>query len=298
MPAIIVPHLMGGLGNWLFQVAAAVKFAQNCGLEYRLTKNHCALSPHSNVDYFLTIFSKFTTLVSTEGSKTFVMREPEELQEVTNVEEMVGYWKDRCNVLLVYGYYQKHRYIPRFFRQMLTFPEVDDSKVRDTCFIHIRGGDYVNHFLHDVKLEPYYRRCIAIMKERGMEKFSVFTNDKDYASSRGFLEDVDHEFIDAPEIESLVLMSKCRAGICANSSFSWWGAYLNPDRPICMPGKWFNNPQYDISGYYFPGVFIIDTVNADDLQSPKLENDIETAVGLKDSTEPPVCDLEREPGPI
>ena len=295
MPCIIVPHLQGGLGNWLFQVAVAVKFAQVCSLEYRLTKNHCSLSPHSKTDYFLTIFSKFTTLVSTEGSKTFVLREPEDLQEVMNIEEVFAYWKDKCNVVVVYGYYQKHRYIPRFFREMLTLPAVDDSKVRNTCFIHIRGGDYVNHSLHGLKLENYYKRCIALVQERGIKKFSVFTNDKEYASSQKFLEDIDHEFVDAPDIESLVLMSKCGAGICANSSFSWWGAYLNPDRFICMPGKWFNNPHYDISGYYFPGVFIIDIGDVDDLQSPKLENSIKTALDLQDSTKPPICDSERKP---
>lgn len=291
MPCIIVPHLQGGLGNWLFQVAAAVKFAQVAGVEYKLSKTQCALSPHSSVDYFSTILSKFTTLVTTEGVRTYVIREPETMTELTNIEEMFGYWKSRCDCAVVYGYYQKYRYIPRFFREMLTLPEVvDDSKVRDTCFLHIRGGDYVNHRLHDVKLEPYYRRCIAMMKERGIAKFSVFTNDRPYAESQEFLKDVDYEFVDAPEIESLALMTKCKAGICANSSFSWWGAYLSPDRPICMPAKWFNNPTYDISGYYFPGVFIIDV---DDMQSSKVKDDIETAVGEKDSVS--VRDSEREP---
>lgn len=256
MPCVVVPHLMGGLGNWLFQVAVAVKFAQTGGVEYKLAKNHCSLSPHSSVDYFLTILSQFTTLVSTEGARTTVIREPEDLQECSNIEEIVGYNKNTCHVLLVYGYYQKYKYIPRGFREMLTLPAVDDSAVRDTCFIHIRGGDYVNHFLHDVKLGDYYRKCIQFMKERGISKFSVFTNDKKYALTCEFLKDIDYEFVDAPEIESLTLMSKCRAGICANSSFSWWGAYLNPDRLICMPSKWFNN-DINISGYYFPGVAVI-----------------------------------------
>jgi len=270
---------MGGLGNWLFQVAVAVKFAQMSGLEYKLSKSQCELSPHSKVDYFLTVFSKFTTLVTTKGLKGKTIYEPENLKEADNVEELIGHCKKECNVLVVYGYYQRYKYIPRFFREMLTLPEVDDSKVRDTCFIHIRGGDYVNHALHDVKLERYYRRCIGLMKERGVNKFSVFTNDKDYALSQTFLKDVDYEFVDAPEIESLVLMSKCKACICANSSFSWWGAYLNRERLICMPAKWFNNIQYEISGYYFPGVFIIDV---DDMQSPKLENNIKTTVDQKD----------------
>lgn len=260
MPCIIVPHLQGGLGNWLFQVAAAVKFAQIGGVEYKLSKSQCHTSPHSSVDYFSTILSKFASPVSIiDRARVYAIHEPEYLQQVTNVEEIIGYWKDKSDYLVMIGYYQRYNYIPRFFREMLTLPEVvDDSKVRDTCFLHIRGGDYVDHWLHDMKLDQYYGRCIALMKERGITKFSVFTNDKEYAMARDFLKDIDYAFVDAPEIESLVLMSKCNAGICANSSFSWWGAYLNPDRPICMPSKWFNRPQCDISGYYFPGVNIVD----------------------------------------
>jgi hypothetical protein len=73
------------------------------------------------------------------------------------------------------------------------------------------------------------------------------------------LKDIDYEFVDASELESLVLMSECKAGICANSSFSWWGAYLNPNRLICMPSKWFNNSGINTQGYYFPGVSIVNS---------------------------------------
>jgi hypothetical protein len=53
-------------------------------------------------------------------------------------------------------------------------------------------------------------------------------------------------------------MKECKAGaICANSSYSWWGAYLNTERCITMPSKWFNNNVFYTKGYYFPGVHII-----------------------------------------
>jgi len=57
------------------------------------------------------------------------------------------------------------------------------------------------------------------------------------------------------------MMSKCsKGGICANSSFSWWGAFLNPNRTIIMPSRWFNSSDMWIEGYYFPGVIKIDLV--------------------------------------
>jgi hypothetical protein len=46
-------------------------------------------------------------------------------------------------------------------------------------------------------------------------------------------------------------MSQSKGCICSNSSFSWWGAYLNPNRPIYFPDKWFNDPSMDTSGLYF-----------------------------------------------
>jgi hypothetical protein len=248
---------MGGLGNWLFQASAAVKFAQDVGIEYSLVKESVWASPHSKVDYFSTIFSKFNQRDTMRLNGAIQVNEPPNFRHLDYRSIIHSLAARDIDVRLV-GYFQHYDFIPRTFRDMLSLPPAvdDSSKVRDTCFIHIRGGDYVNHWLHDVKLGEYYRKAIQFMKERGVTKFSVFTNDRTYALQQDFLNDVDHEFVNANEVESLVLMSECKAGICANSSFSWWGAYLNPDRPICMPSKWFN-ADFDISGYYFPGVAVI-----------------------------------------
>jgi hypothetical protein len=141
---------------------------------------------------------------------------------------------------------------------MLSLPDIDSSKVTDTCFIHVRGGDYVNNPLHDVKLfEKYYDNAIKFMKNIGLTKFSVFTNDKKYAITHEFLQNIDYEFIETSnELDTLALMTRCKAGITANSTFSWWGAFLNRGRPVYMPSRWFNN-SFRTEGYYFPGVEIV-----------------------------------------
>ena len=257
MPCTIVPHLMGGLGNWLFQVAAAVKFAQDVGIEYRLVKETACTSPHSRVDYFSMIFSKFNQRDSLRSKGAMQVNEPPNFNHL-DYRGIISTCSGRDIDVRLVGYFQHYDFIPRTFRDMLSLPPaVECSKVRDTCFIHIRGGDYLHIPLHKINLENYYRVCIGFMKEKGVQTFSVFTNDKAYALQQEFLKDIDYTFVDASEIDSLVLMSECKAGICANSSFSWWGAYLNPSRPICMPSKWFNDPGMNISGYYFPGVSIV-----------------------------------------
>lgn len=257
MPCTIVPQVGGGLGNWLFQVAAAVKFAEDLGIEYCLVKETAYRSPHSPMDYFSTIFSKFNQRNSPRWNGAMRVNEPPNFNHLdyrSIIQSLAG--RD-IDVNLV-GYFQHHEFVPSLFKEMLTLQVVDCSKVRDTCFIHIRGGDYVNNHFHHVKLADYYIKSIAHMKSLGVKKFSVFTNDKAYALQHEFLKDIDYEFVYANELESLVLMSECNAGaICANSSFSWWGAYLNRDRPICMPSEWYNSDDMNNSGYYFPGVNIV-----------------------------------------
>jgi hypothetical protein len=250
---------MGGLGNWLFQASAGVKFAQDLGIQYCLAKETARLSPHSSVDYFSIVFSKFSQRDKFRGNGAVWVNEPPNFNhtDYRGIIRASSSGKD-IDVILV-GYFQHYEFVPRTFKEMLTLPAVDSVRVRDTCFIHIRGGDYVNHPLHDVKLAKYYQRCIEkVQNEYGIKKFSIFTNDKPYALRQEFMKNIDYEFVDANELESLVLMSECKAGICANSSFSWWGAYFNRDRLICMPSKWFNDPNINISGYYFPGVSVVE----------------------------------------
>jgi hypothetical protein len=84
--------------------------------------------------------------------------------------------------------------------------------------------------------------------------FYVLTNDVSYAKTIPVLQTISYTFVEEPdEVRALWTLARCRdGGICANSTFSWWGAYLNPDRTIVLPSKWFNDPSMPIEGYFFP----------------------------------------------
>jgi hypothetical protein len=247
---LVIPYLMGGLGNWLFQVAAVTMWGKDHSVV--LSHNHCQRSPHSSTDYFTTILRNFTQgniniplHRINEGPKLFPMDTPPSIKGDT----------------LFYGYFQNWKYVPNGFRNMLVFenPSLLEKypKLPESCFLHIRGRDYVGHWLHDVGLaKQYYPSTIQFMKEKGITRFSVFTNDREYCEKQGFLKDLDYEIIDENELDTLYLMTQCKAGITANSSFSWWGAYLNSNRPICVPSKWFNDPEYMFGGYFFPGCYV------------------------------------------
>jgi hypothetical protein len=105
----------------------------------------------------------------------------------------------------------------------------------DKVAIHVRRGDYVNHpFYVDLSQTDYYEKAMAEFPNR---KFLVFSDDiqwcKDY-----FIGD-EYEFNEDNEIDALNAMASCTGHIIANSSFSWWGAYLSPHGgKVIAPKAW------------------------------------------------------------
>lgn len=131
------------------------------------------------------------------------------------------------------------------------------EKKTDGCYsvsIHIRRGDYLksNEVYGGICTQAYYERAIVLIRERHPEAvFLVFSNEDDFAERwcreaedkqggifipvLGFSEDMGYL--------AMYLMSRCRSHIIANSSFSWWGAYLSSgsDKMVIAPSKWFND---------------------------------------------------------
>lgn len=234
-------HIMGGLGNQLFQLAALHHIATKTG-RTPFIHNLSNPSTHSTLSYFDRIFKNFRSLYSS-------MRPTARLSEPSIV---YSNWShvNREQTPELFGYFQDWRYVDQDFVQKLWFPP-NMYDVEDGIFLHIRGGDYVGNAFHDVGLDGYYERAIALFPGA---HFFVVTNDVEYAKSRPYLKDISYTLVTEPEIETLLLMSQCAGGICANSSFSWWGAYLNKNRKIVMPDRWYTDSSIPTEGYYFPGV--------------------------------------------
>ncbi len=121
--------------------------------------------------------------------------------------------------------------------------------------IHVRRGDYMENeaVYGHICTEVYYKRAVELMREKYPGAvFFVFSNEPEwteewirdqYGKENGFtvIEGTSEEtgYMD------LFLMSRCKHHILANSSFSWWGAWLNPDKDktVIVPSKWFNNQE-------------------------------------------------------
>lgn len=135
---------------------------------------------------------------------------------------------------------------------------------KNAVSIHIRRGDYLNEAQSKVYggicTERYYKQAVALMKEKVPQaSFFVFTNDpvwvREHINVEGF------EVVDCNDETSgyldMLLMSRCKHHIIANSSFSWWGAWLcdNPDKIVIAPEGWLNDR--DCSDIYTERMLVI-----------------------------------------
>lgn len=249
MPPSLCANLHGGLGNQLFQLAAANHVAKkhNRVLWFDDLQNK---STHSSISYMSTIFRDWKYLYR------HAFCEPEwvgglDLPYKSNWDELA--LTDHAKL---YGYFQDWQYVDPDFVKRLHFDTACLARYPDiesTVFLHVRGGDYVGNVLHHVDLTQYYSRAIALFPPE--TKFTLFTNDVEYTKSQPWLQHISYSIVDnESELDSLFLMTQCAGGICANSTFSWWGAYLNPTRTLTLPSAWFTKDEgYAATGLYFPG---------------------------------------------
>jgi len=133
----------------------------------------------------------------------------------------------------------------------------DQESDTESVALHIRGGDYLNNLnagtFGGICTKEYYCKAIEYIAQKIKNpKFYIFTNDKEYAKkivnavldSTG--ESINYQFVEGNDEShayiDLVLMSKCKHHILANSSFSWWGEYLSDQSGITIaPSKWTND---------------------------------------------------------
>jgi hypothetical protein len=145
------------------------------------------------------------------------------------------------------GYYQSEKYFadqaPLIRRQFEFIDNITQREPAD-CSIHVRRGDYLQKsaWHPPCTLNYYYKPAIERMRKVGCKTFQVFSDDPAWCRQHfpGM------EIIEGQnEIQDLALMSKCKHQIIANSSFSWWAAWLNsnPNKSVIAPIIWFG-PSY------------------------------------------------------
>jgi glycosyl transferase family 25 len=237
--------LKGGLGNQLFQLAFLMYMSKISGLPIFLNSIASPTTGHSQQQYFETIFKNWISKYSTKIINHKISE---------NNKLKIENWNSKISNLIgnieLDGYFQRHEYVDVIFNEFVSMLSFDNKilekypNINTKYFIHIRGKDYINNHTHSVNLKSYYENCIS---KHDNESFVIFTDDISYA--RSIFPNI--PIIDESEVDTLLLMSKCKGCICANSTFSWWGAYLNKSRQIYLPPKWFNDSSMDTTGLHY-----------------------------------------------
>ena len=248
--------LHGGLGNRLFQLAGAYSIAKDMNKSFHISNNYRINNVHSSINYFNNIFKNIPV---NDISDYHIFDEPIDggLHYIDIKDKLQSY-----NNILLTGFYQSEKYFKHYKDELCSLFKIDATIKTYLCnkyhnlenkfFIHIRRGDYLKTTMHNVNLDIYYKNCFNLLPLDA--QFLVFSDDIDYCKSLEIFIGKNVQFVEKNENElnSLYLMSMCRlGGIAANSSFSWWGSYLNDNmnKLVFFPDKWFNNDWTVEIGY-------------------------------------------------
>ncbi|MBC7695245.1 MAG: alpha-1,2-fucosyltransferase [Burkholderiales bacterium] len=294
---MIIVKLIGGLGNQMFQYAAArhLAFLHKTGLfvdTSYLDKNPNGAYTKRNLE--LNVFNVDLKIASPSDIKRF------------NIDSSNKYWRGIqrnfsflfSNLYVAesgiiyntqFSNFPKNTYLDGFWQSERYFKPIESSLLKEftpkdkldseneiwlnkinsceSVSLHIRRGDYVsseNSQKHHGNLEiSYYMNALKSIKEKHSKiEVFVFSDDLEWCRSNLKLDDTIH-FVDANQKNNfhfdMYLMSHCKHNIIANSSFSWWGAWLNQNNTkiVIAPANWFADKTLNTKDLIPPSWIIV-----------------------------------------
>lgn len=285
---MIIVKLMGGLGNQMFQYATGYRLAQLHNSQLKLDISSLSgAGIDLPRDYELKHLS-VTAGIATAAEIELLRRQGNEPVQrlLSSVSSLLGrklpmpgdysepHFHYDPNFLVtpdnsyLDGYWQSEKYfvcvsanIREEFsvRNSLEGLNLELAKrigITESVSIHVRRGDYIANpvtaSFHGTCSLEYYGRAIELIYERLKHpQFFVFSDDPSWVQAN-LVVPLPATFIThnaSSGHEDLRLMSLCKHHIIANSSFSWWGAWLNynPEKIVVSPSRWFMNPDTDTS---------------------------------------------------
>ncbi|SHG24213.1 alpha-1,2-fucosyltransferase [Dysgonomonas macrotermitis] len=279
---MITVILSGGLGNQMFQYAAsrALSLKKQTGLSidtFLLRKKTKTTIRSFGLDVFDIKTEEKGSLKTKIITKGFSFYNKYNLNRF--IFKVFNVFRDQKTIIYdnrfekisknstLFGYFQNEKYFKAFsdvlrndFEFIVPIDEknskiIEEMASKESISVHIRRGDYLNPNVNLALLDiSYYQKAIAyIAEKRENPHFYIFSDDMNWVKGNLELQNINHTFIDWNEGEDsfrdMQLMSLCSHNIIANSSFSWWGAWLNKNRDkiVIAPSIWYkadknNNP--------------------------------------------------------
>jgi len=239
----VVPYLCGGLGNVIWQSVAAWIVARETGTAVAMYAPVTAVHnpAHDWTDY-RQVVARFVDelLRGDENAACAALLATGYAEHQERVDAVAWTPRDLPHPPLVMkGYFQSYPSIERYATEIrgmvrdglrgplaeaLAAVQTSADDVAEYGFVHVRRGDYVH--VAPLCTESYYRRALALVPPHA--RLWIFTDDYDWVSSQAVFQD--SRLRRPPPLkamQTLALMGACtRACVVANSTFSWWGAFI------------------------------------------------------------------------
>lgn len=267
--------LNGGLGNQLFQYSFGRKIAHKTNSELKL--DITSYQSNKDRDYKLDVFninavekekysvifeSKIINKIRITLDKLRPLKKKRYYREKSftydkNIEEL------KSSDIYLDGYWQSYKYfqdIEEIIREELTLKNNISEKYKsileqinntNSVSMHFRRTDYIDSKHSSIYYslqDEYYQNAIQYINQKiENPTFFIFSDDIEWVKNNTNLPS-SSIFVSQKEVkdyEEMILMSKCKHNIIANSSFSWWGAWLNntPNKIVVAPKKWFKDEK-------------------------------------------------------
>jgi len=282
---MVIVKLMGGLGNQMFQYAAGRVLAEKhkvpLKLDVTFLNDRSARENFTFRDFELDCFNYDFEIASHKEIEKFNLlgNLGNLFRRLTRKKSFFHFCEQSFNYnegfeqlpsdVFLEGYWQSEKYfqhIRTLLMQVYTWKPISDEnnlsilnsiKMNNSVSVHIRRGDYIeNEFInkfHGICDKDYYTRAISYMNEH-LENpvFYFFSDDVQWVKKEfeglGAFVFIDYN-IGIHSNKDIYLMSNCKHNIIANSSFSWWGAWLNQNvnKIVVAPEKWFKKADINTS---------------------------------------------------
>lgn len=238
--------LYGRMGNQMFQYAAAKSAA--------LTKNSLLAIPNENqvLSRYFNLNCKYYFL---SQNINLIHKLPKYIEHTFNYDKRLESISDNIDLE---GYFQTEKYFKKYeviIREDFSFKKEILEKIssyistikvpnKELVSLHVRRGDYVGlQNFHPLCTVDYYKSAINSFNNI---RLLVFSDDINWCKSNIISEDIIYSSFNN-EAEDMCAMSMCDHNIIANSSFSWWAAWLNNNKNkiVIAPKNWFGQDYKD-----------------------------------------------------
>lgn len=267
---MIISKCFGGLGNQLFQYATGRRIAMLHNTKLFLDTTHYANYSHRNfgLSYFNTDFTEINNY------KVFALKHPshflkmqlgyvpvirEKFEQSQNIDTfpgnciLEGYWANENYFVDIRDVLLNEMQIKQTFKSTGFNYYQNVISGTNAISVHIRRGDYLkpeNKSIFQSLNVEYYKEAMNIIYSKVTDPIFYFFSDDMKWVKANFPKQTNYFYVNEDNIlkdfEELILMSLCQHNIIANSTFSWWGGWLNgnPGKVIIQTSQWYSDATY------------------------------------------------------